>query len=166
MSAKISALPVLTPFTVTDVLCGLVGGADSQITRDTFLTAGPTDTMTIAGVTGIFQIDTTGKISLVCNAAASIEFDDGSGVAGNLTSSGGWLFFSPSNLFQVTGLAGATIQMQATGALLFVDTSGASAFVTYVPTVPGNWAFNPADLAAAIDRLAAAVAGLLLGPIP
>lgn len=41
-----------------------------------------------------------------------------------------------------------------------------SSLLSYSPVAPANWAGSPADVAAAIDRLAAAVVGLLGGPIP
>lgn len=36
----------------------------------------------------------------------------------------------------------------------------------YIPAAPANWAGSPATVGSALDRLAAAVAGLLGGPIP
>lgn len=39
-------------------------------------------------------------------------------------------------------------------------------YVSFQPLNPGNWAFAPVSQAEAIDRIAAAVAGLLGGPIP
>jgi len=38
--------------------------------------------------------------------------------------------------------------------------------VGYAPAAPANWAGNPAEVGAAVDRIAAAVAGLLGVPIP
>jgi hypothetical protein len=41
-----------------------------------------------------------------------------------------------------------------------------AAGASYTPATPGDWSGNPADAIEALDRLAAAVAGLLGGPIP
>ena len=41
-----------------------------------------------------------------------------------------------------------------------------SSLLSYVPVAPANWAGSPADVSDALDRIAAAVAGLLGGPIP
>lgn len=60
----------------------------------------------------------------------------------------------------------AVISIVGSGGITLHDTSGSSAVVTYVAGTPGNWSGSPTDFSHAIDRLAAAVAGLLGGPIP
>lgn len=97
----------------------------------------------------IFLTGATSQQCGIVNQASScyLRIDDAGGLAEILGASG----------VNVISAAGVVI---ATG-------DGTSVQVLYAPVSPSNWASTaPNDMADAIDRLASAVAGLLLGPIP
>ena len=61
---------------------------------------------------------------------------------------------------------GGTIVFSATGGILLNPNAGNVVTINWVSTLPANWAGTPVTMNAAIERLGAAVAGLLGGPIP
>ena len=82
---------------------------------------------------------------------------------------------SANNLLAVVNTGGASAQFAGpTSAAEFVDAAGHNVFICdgvnnilYTPGVSGNWASAaPTDVWVALDRLAAAVAGLLGTPVP
>ena len=87
--------------------------------------------------------------------------------------------FGADMIVDDTGLLGASAPLPGSGDVRTWQYTSAGAqwfmlsreptnknLIPYTPAAPANWAGSPTDVWTALDRLAAAVAGLLGGPIP
>ncbi len=166
MSLKISAMPAAGPLTGTEPVPVVQSGANKKTTTQAIANlapAGPPPT----------QI-ANGGASVLCSALGAINAVDGGNRDTTFTGTQGALIQMQSGgQININAGFGFLMRLAANGGFLFignvgnaqlVDASGASAFVTYVPAVPANWiAPVPTDLAAAIDRCAAAIVARTVG---
>ena len=86
-----------------------------------------------------------------------------------------WIEGDSSGVLNIRGQPGkkviisvnsGSITIGATGQLVLHDPTVGGPKISFVATTPANWTGAPTDLPTAVNRLAAAVAGLLGGPIP
>jgi len=176
---KISDLAAATSTANADLLPTVQGGVNKKATRAIVLTGAPGEDMTMTLAAGqrliignplgaaFIIVDDTGTINVQANATAALS---GNGAASTIRIAG-----TTIQLFGATGPfdhvwdvnAGFSKIAFKTGTDQIQITSGIVIFVQYFAAVPGNWNIAPPpDYNTAIDRLAAAVAGLLAGPIP
>lgn len=182
----IPSFPAATYVEGTDLLPIVQSGTDKKATRDELLTASPTSQIEITSTVGgsilldttgaIFQESATGQTWGAGDASGNDMFWDGNG---NFTincqspTPGVWtVLFGAVSYFQCDGSDNVT--MQVAGNFYVLAGSAGSIFasaangwtITYHPVTPHHWSGPPTDLLSAVDRLAAAVAGLLGTPIP
>ncbi len=92
----------------------------------------------VHGVTNILTVSAVGLTTLSCVSGQKVTITNGT----------------------------AAITIGTTGQVVIADSSAGGPKITFKATTPGNWIGSPTDNAVAINRIAAAVAGLLGGPIP
>jgi hypothetical protein len=178
---KISAMPASTAAGDTDLIPIVQGGVNKSTTRAVLLHAATGSPVILGGGGASITVDDSGNIA--------IDFFSGQTLNVAQTSGGGILVDASGNV-KITCQPGASVAMtdgssfievDATGVRLesltlpaiftgkpaqFVDISGSSAFVTYVPADPGAWAGSPTNMADAIDRIAEVVSVGGATPIP
>jgi hypothetical protein len=194
MSAKWSVFPVAPNVLNADILATVQAGLNYQTTRPVMLSAVPGEAIQLVNGLNILGIDAGGNCGCVCNTPlllylqydSTLVFDvqNPGGVTLNalpglplsINCNGTNIFIDSAGALTITMVAGqdleilgsnaAALTMSAAGGTTLEDGLSGTCQVSYVPSVPGNWAGNPVGLADAVNRLAEAVAGLLGTPIP
>lgn len=166
MSLKISELPVAANMANADVVCGLVGLADNQITREILLNAGTFEQITLSGNLSFLLQDTDGNA--VLEIGVDRLFSVGNAIATEMVMSIaiGTTFSPAAGVFNILGGNACSMTFDALGSIRITDTSGVTPFITFVALFPGAWVIPPVTVDDAIQRLALAVFGLLGAPIP
>jgi len=176
---KISALSAATDCANADLFVIVQGGGNKKLTKALLLTNGPSESLILKAETGsgIFLNTDSGDAQF----SVSDNGDVGWHVEGNFLG----VLTDGVNVDQFSGIAGAGYEFDVSAVSTFiVNTTGtgqlmvdgvgnnfslqnfASIFIEYKPATSGDWSGDPAWDKDAIDRLAAAVAGLLGTPIP
>jgi hypothetical protein len=152
-----------------DLVTTVQSGVNQKATKAQMLTAATAEGIVLQGENGaMVQLGTLGDVAIICHTGELFTIADdvsfniisrdvssvvnvGDAAAGGMTLTGG--------LPSITMTAGGTMTI-ALGA-------GGSVIVQFMPTGSGIWApAKPIDLADAVQRISAAVAGLLGFPIP
>lgn len=166
MSAKISALPVATDFSSTDVICGLRSGADVQISRGVFLSAIAGQSISLLGNGGAVVVATDGSVASVVPSASQYSVV-WSGLNAIFINGSGYLTITA---FPGSGIAivanGGQVTFDALGGIQLSPAAGQVVSYGYTPANPGDWVVPPTDLAIAVDRIARVVSALGTIPIP
>lgn len=156
MSAKISAMTPATEMFLADVLPIVQAGANLKATKQQILDAATAEaTRMNSSASTFFELQTDGSFYFKESGTMRFAYDV----------PGGAFAVNAVSFFQLTS-AGTSQIATAAGILTLQSNPGFNVVIVYVPAAPGNWVIPPVDLVAAVDRLAAAVAGLLGGPIP
>jgi hypothetical protein len=141
-----------------DYMVGLIGGADTKVTvTDLFLLAAGTG-FQVNNTLGDLQVDPLGNIQLTVASAAVYRL----WISTSLVMSSDLTI--GTNIF---GVGGALIFLDLFGSI-FIQSSGPPQFVSiqYAVANPGDWAFAPAHLIDAVDRIARVVSNFGANPIP
>jgi hypothetical protein len=177
---KISAMTAATSVLNADEVPIVHAGVNFRTSRALLLVAGAAENIELLGsagqavhvagfgLNGLLNIGVGGVVEL---SGVFVGLQAGPGGATNISllSNGDIdIVTAPTRLIQIGDSGGLNlINIQTGGAPPFQIISTQSVFVTYVAANPLNWVGgSPTDFAAAIDRIATAVAGLLAGPIP
>jgi hypothetical protein len=166
MSSKISALPFASTVSDSDLLVIVQTAANKRTTRQQLFASAASEQMSFTSGSAGCGINNNGevvlsvasgkKISLLVNGQVVFEVDAGGTVTVSGTAGG------QANLSANGGL----VNVDAAGNVALIPNAGQTVGIGYTPGAAGNWNVAPTDLLIAVDRLAAAVAGLLGGPIP
>lgn len=140
-----------------DLIPIVQAGANFFATRDQLLIA-HAEPITFGNDVGyVLQVDGSNNWSLFF----------GPGVASAFTLDAlGNVVLGVCTTFSVVGPGSAEITIDAAGEINLTPAPGFTVQIFYSPASPGDWSGLPTDLVSAVDRIAAAVAGLLGGPIP
>lgn len=169
MSSKISALPAAADIANADVVAGLRSGVNVKIDRPTYLTAKAGEAIALNSIVGKVEIDAAGRVTLLFTLGQLFQIKDSALVTYIEVGPTGTLNFQVPNgqSIDLTGSLGGQILIDPSGVVTINCAGGVSAEIDYFPATPGDWVGgNPVEMHIAIDRIAAAVAGLLGGPIP
>lgn len=164
MSSKISALPASAVVRKTDLFTFARPPGNFSVVQDVMLTAEPGAEIKLESDGGKFTIDALGDAlvdvvdGFTIQIAANPIFDID--VTGNVSVS------PPAGAFVSFIVDTASFVMDAAGNVQLIVVLGATLTLSYHPSTPGDWSGSPSHVWEALDRLAAAVAGLLGGPIP
>lgn len=184
MDLPFSGLPAATVANAADLVCVSQGGVSKKTTRSILFVAQAGDDIGLSRSVGLgqFTLSAAGAVTMEASAGATARVSGGGTTvdvtpAGNVvvTLFGGaavQIGTGPDTISFDTTTHHMTLQSQAVmgflggagNAVLTLPASG-NATLTYTD-VSGSWNPNPTDLLVAVTRLAAAVAGLLAGPIP
>jgi len=174
---KISALTAATSWANADITVIVQGGADKKITKSLILTAGAGEDIALkadgAHASALVSADGNTQIG-VANGGGAMSSDGGFFIHslvgttdetfGNGTT--GWEFQTDRG-FTVKNFAGGSGTMVQSMSANTWTVSGFTSVFLQVVLTNHVWATgDPPDAATAIDRLAAAVSGLLGGNIP
>lgn len=157
-----------------DVAIPSIGGGSGTTNRVVKFTAtGVMDDSAASDTGSVFQIGQGLQWRFVADYAngSGWQFLDAAGVTvasvgptGKVTANGD--ITTTAGAFIASALAGAAGSLQV-NAFGLVEKQIDATTSPYTPAAPINWAgAAPTNVEAALDRIAAAVAGLLLGPIP
>jgi len=176
---KISELPVATAMGLTEVLPIVQAGSTKQVTKtllftckvgeNIYIVAGAGD---FAGLAtnpdvGLIEVSGLGDINIRGNNSLSfLHNNSGTHLKILPTGVGEWSLPGAADRIDLGQLGVTEVIIDALAGKVNIK-SPVQPFVTYIAGAGGNWnGGSPAEMALAIDRLAAAVAGLLFGPIP
>lgn len=175
MSEKISDMPIAVGWDQVDILTGVQGGVNVQMSRETMVSVASGEVlnfntasgsqMQIADGAGILVTQNATDYFLIFNGAAGMEW--GSDTSGNF-----FVTVSGAGIWQMVGdtcyiLTDASGNMTITGQTsITISSSAGTVFVKYATTLAGAWASDPPDVWTALDRIAYSLAMLLGTPIP
>lgn len=169
MSAKISDLPHAVMVQNADLVPIVQGGVNMSCSRAQIFIAKPGEDLTLSGTgANFFSIMDVGGISSVFGLGTEYGIRDSSGNDYvNVDSLGNFSLGSSAPASIVIGGLHSKIEMNATGRMFLTSVSGESITVEFDSLTPSSWAgAPPPDLAAAVERVSLALAGLLGHPIP
>jgi hypothetical protein len=191
----ISAFPLATTFSDTDVVAGLEGLITAKITRNIFLTALAGEIIFLSGQGSTIAIDAAGTINaalasgqafnlshvghadkfsfgvdgsilVTLGATGSVEFDSLTGAAFLFDASGNIQFISGPGAFCFMGAGSETVQFTDGSGITFTVSGGNKVTVPFLNTNPGTWqGADPVDFNEAINRIALLLF-TMFGPIP
>jgi len=176
---KISALAAATDCANADLFVIVQGGGNKKLTKALLLTSGPSESLILkadAG-SGVFLNTDSGDAQLSVSDNGDIGWHVEGNFLGVLTDGTDVDTFSGiaggGYQFEVSAVSTFIIITQGAGQVMvdgvgnnFQVASFAAINIEYLPATSGDWSGDPAWDREAIDRLAAAVAGLLGTPIP
>lgn len=167
MSAKISALPSATEMANAEVLTIVQAAVNKKITKQAFLTAATGEPIALGGVVATIEIDASDNIQITVGFGQTLHISDLAGTNFVIIDAFGNVLVSAAPGTAVTtGFPGVSQVVVSETGLSVEAPTGSSADVTYHVGAAGNWAGSPTNMATALDRIAAAVAGLLGTAIP
>jgi len=164
---KFSAFASAGTFGSTDEIVGLVGADNARFLRSVLNTYGAGGPIFLNTPASYVYIDDTPDIEIAVGSGGTINWLWNFINVLSLDSSGNFTISGPGGKpFNILN-QGANITIDAAGIISVISKSNASSIVSYTPSNSADWqTSDPPDMAAAINRIAAAVAGLLGGPIP
>lgn len=169
MSAKISSLPAATSVGATDITPVVQGGVNMSYTRDIFLTDVGGSQVALQGNGGFVGCDSLGNVSVQPKAGGQILVQSSYGSLTSNSSVNGWNLTIPSGCnVTLAHASGTTISILGSGQLFIPIAAGVSCLIGVGSTFVGAHFTSkpPPDIISAINRIAAAVQGLLGGTIP
>jgi hypothetical protein len=167
VSSKISALPVATSMAPSDLLTIVQGGVNKSIDRPAMLADVSGFGITIADAAGaIVQVSGTGQVVIHSDASQPIQMTTGAGNEIQMDDFTGYSNFVAVGGWNISSFTGSTVSIDGSGVIALETFDGSSVIIAYTPSASGSWSGDPFALATAVDRIAAAVAGLLGHAIP
>jgi hypothetical protein len=193
MSAKWSAFPNALKVLNADILASVQSGLNKQYTRPILFTAVSGEAMTLVSGNSSFGFDAFSQVHLnlqgpqffeitfgvtsifLLSASGAVEISSVAGQEIIVQTNGASLTLGTSGTVNLESASGqaltlddqiSTISMDGAGNMQVQCGPSGAIFMTYTPGSPGSWAGSPIDVWGALDRIAAAVAGLLGTPIP
>jgi len=167
-NVKISALPAATDIASTQVLPMVIGGVTSKVTKeDLFKVATGDDLYLDDGGDGHIGLSGTGFANIFGLQGVHVQ-------STTMPSTDGLVMDNVGHV-SLSSVAGQSLWLNVTsGAPVtigdgsgYVTIQGVGVSVAYNASAPANWATSsPTTVHDALDRIAAAVAGLLGTPIP
>jgi hypothetical protein len=166
MSAKISALPSLAKVHSADLFTAVAAALNYSVTRDVIMTAWDGDFVALEGYSAFISIVPGGVIEVSFPAGATYSIIATATTVLTIDASTNVLYNAQT--FEVDTPVGSKIQMDALGNIAISALHGQQVSITYLEISVGIWGGSgvPRHYDEAVRRLAAAVEGLLGGPIP
>jgi hypothetical protein len=154
MASRITELPA-APDTKNALLLPIVqDGVNYKCTRAALFSSSEGEIVALEFNGASLVFGAGGTWSVASAAGEAIGFAQAAGSSILFTGDGGYILSTP--LVQMTVSAAGVVAMTGATAMSW----------PYFPGASGNWAGDPATMGDALDRIAAAVAGLLAAPIP
>jgi len=176
---KISALAAATECANADLFVIVQGGGNKKLTKTLLLTGAGGEGLVLKALTGDaivlntdsgdaqFSVSDNGDVGWHCEGNFNGVLTDGTDVDTFTGIAGGGYQFSVSAVSTWIIVTTGTGQVMVDGVgNNFQVTNFTAINIEYLPATSGDWSGDPAWDREAIDRLAAAVAGLLGTPIP
>jgi hypothetical protein len=164
MSSKISALPAQGFVMMADqFVCIDATPTDFRVTKLQLLNAAPAESIQLQNGTSFVGIDASGKILLSVVAPDDIFIGDSAGSQLVIGTTGILSMAVPFGVSMVIGNGACVLTWNGLGDLIVSATPGRTLTVTYFEAVPANWIGPPADIWAALDRIAAAIVARTVG---
>lgn len=167
-SESIITMTPATSVANADLLPISQGGANLSATRAQMLRSTPGEDIEIISANAFVSVEDSGSILVSFGSGQQVEVRSSSTLA--ILLHVGQTFCqmtAPTAGFVALSSFGGQVEVNAVGHVICIDNSGASVFSTYISPSPSIWAGSaPSDMASAINRIAAAVRGLLGIPIP
>ncbi len=172
---RISAMPAATEVLQVDVVPIVQGGVNKKTSKQILLEAATGEEVAFRGLGVSFVgIDNTGRAVALADAGKTATLQVPSGGQMGVDAAGGCfgtatigqnIYFTADGTNILLCYNDGSLQFGPFGTPIFLVTPGSQKLV-YSPGAPGNWTGGVNDLFLAMDRVAAALTGLLLGPIP
>jgi len=168
MSSKISDLTIAIDSEENDVFTFVRSGINYQTTLSTTWIPKALNPRRFGATDGALIVDYLGQVSVGLTTSGNFQVDVNSQLWMNISWSNGIIigYVTPIPVKVMTTGGTFAFEVDTSGNTFLRTGNGASVSVGYTVAAAGNWSGSPTDLATAVDRLAAAVAGLLAGPIP
>lgn len=163
---KISALPAATTVSNADDTVIVQAGVNKKAARTLLLTAAVGETIGLVGPGGdLIECQGAGGIAIQCLIGESIILGDGSTAFLNCFAGQIQMQTTLGQPYAVT-VNGASIVIDATGAIQITPLPGTVLTLHYTPLTPGDWSGSPTSVWEALDRIAAVVSTGGATPIP
>jgi len=170
MSAKISALPTANTWAeLTDFFPVVEGGANKKMFRGKFLSAALNESVIIQSDIGdgSVEVSAAGDVWVVIAAGQLYTISRGTAQIVSISAQGDMTTTMQSSCVYRVDCNGSSLVIDASGLLKIIANVMHPPEIDYIPINGGaSWVFSPLYDKDAIDRLAAAVAGLLGNAIP
>jgi len=170
MSAKISALPTANTWAeLTDFFPVVEGGANKKMFRGKFLSAALNESVIIQSDIGdgSVEVSAAGDVWVVIAAGQLYTISRGTAQIVSISAAGDMTTTMESSCAWSVTANGSSFKIDSNGKVQIIANVMQPVEIDYKPWLGGaNWAFAPLFDKDAIDRLAAAVAGLLGTPVP
>ena len=170
MSAKISALPTANTWAeLVDYFPVVVGGVNMKIFRGKLLAAAAGEDIAIQSDIGdgAVYVSADGQVEIVIAAGQEYTLKRGTASLVLVSAAGDMTTTMESSCAWSVTANGSSFKIDSYGKVQIIANVMQPVEIDYKPWYGGaNWAFSPLFDKDAIDRLAAAVAGLLGTPVP